>query len=114
MIFVNGRCEQELAADTAAHMASEHPDYAILGGRIAISRLYRATPRRFSLYVKEHVPQSRSGTNLQSQTFMCGSLTCPMLDYGHRMFDKTFIENVANNASKLDAAIVHGRDSNFS
>lgn len=38
----------ELAAQTAAYMAISHPDYSLLAGRIAVSRLHKETKESFS------------------------------------------------------------------
>lgn len=38
----------DLAAETAAYSTLLHPDYAVLGGRIAVTRLHKETPNRFS------------------------------------------------------------------
>lgn len=38
----------ELTADIAAGMATVHPDYTILAGRILVARLYQETPEKFS------------------------------------------------------------------
>ena len=40
-----------LAAQTAAAFSTQHPDYAILAGRIEISNLHRLTEERFSKVV---------------------------------------------------------------
>ena len=37
-----------LAAETAATMATQHPDYALLAARIAISNLHKSTNKSFS------------------------------------------------------------------
>lgn len=37
-----------LAAETAATMATNHPDYAILAARIAVSNLHKETKKSFS------------------------------------------------------------------
>ena len=37
----------ELAAETAAHLTSEHPDFGILGARIAVSNLHKNTKKSF-------------------------------------------------------------------
>ena len=39
----------ELAAQTAAYMAISHPDYSLLAGRIAVSRLHKETNESFSV-----------------------------------------------------------------
>ena len=38
----------ELAAQTAAYMATEHPDYALLAARISVSNLHKKTLDSFS------------------------------------------------------------------
>ena len=38
----------ELAAETAAYMVSQHPDYATLAARILVSNLHKETPSCFS------------------------------------------------------------------
>lgn len=42
-----------LAAETAATMAAQHPDYAILAARIAVSNLHKNTDKSFSKTIKE-------------------------------------------------------------
>lgn len=42
-----------LAAETAAAMSSQHPDYAILAARIAVSNLHKNTDKSFSKNMKE-------------------------------------------------------------
>lgn len=37
-----------LAAETAATMTTNHPDYAILAARIAVSNLHKETKKSFS------------------------------------------------------------------
>lgn len=37
-----------LAAETAATMTTDHPDYAILAARLAISNLHKETKKHFS------------------------------------------------------------------
>ncbi len=41
-----------LAAETAASMAADHPDYAILAARIAVSNLHKSTNKSFSKTIK--------------------------------------------------------------
>jgi ribonucleoside-diphosphate reductase alpha chain len=43
----------ELTAEIAASMATVHPDYALLAGRILVARLYQETPAKFSLAMAE-------------------------------------------------------------
>lgn len=42
----------DLAAETAASMATDHPDYAILAARIAVSNLHKNTNKSFSENIK--------------------------------------------------------------
>lgn len=37
-----------LAAETAAMMTTDHPDYAILAARIAVANLHKETKKHFS------------------------------------------------------------------
>jgi len=37
-----------LAAETAAHMTTTHPDYAVLAARLAVSNLHKETKKVFS------------------------------------------------------------------
>jgi predicted AlkP superfamily phosphohydrolase/phosphomutase len=37
-----------LAAETAAYLTTEHPDYSILAARIAVSNLHKQTTKTFS------------------------------------------------------------------
>ncbi|KEH32877.1 putative ribonucleoside-diphosphate reductase [Medicago truncatula] len=46
----------ELAAETAAGMTANHPDYASLAGRIAVSNLHKNTLESFSETVKKAAP----------------------------------------------------------
>jgi len=42
----------KLAAETAAHMALVHPDYAVLAGRLEVSNLHKNTTKTFSAVVE--------------------------------------------------------------
>ena len=42
-----------LAAETAASMTTNHPDYAILAARIAVSNLHKNTKKSFSRTMKD-------------------------------------------------------------
>jgi len=53
--FVNGITTTKLdliTADTCQSMSYEHPDYAILASRIALSDLYKNTPSKFSDFIE--------------------------------------------------------------
>ena len=44
----NSPAIQNLAAETASHLTTKHPDYAISVARIAISNLHKETKKKFS------------------------------------------------------------------
>lgn len=86
----------ELAAETAAHLTSIHPDYGLLAARIAISNLHKNTQKSFMDTMKrlyEYV-NSRSGQ------------ASPMID------DKVY-QFMCDNADALNGAIVYDRDFTF-
>jgi ribonucleoside-diphosphate reductase alpha chain len=48
----------QLAAETAAYLSTQHPQYATLAGRIAVSNLHKETRGCFSENIKSNVPLS--------------------------------------------------------
>ncbi|WBM75303.1 ribonucleoside-diphosphate reductase subunit alpha [Saprospira grandis] len=86
----------KLAAETAASMATEHPDYAILAARISVSDLHKGssdsfteTMRRLHQYI-----DPKTGENAQ-------------------MIADDFMALVEKHSEQLDAAIVHERDYDY-
>lgn len=86
----------QLAMETAASLATKHPDYSTLAARLAITNLHKETKKSFSetvsdLYnyydekIKKHSP----------------------------IVSESFYNIVQRNADELDSAIVHSRDHNF-
>ncbi len=82
-----------LAAETAANMATTHPDYSILAARIAISNLHKTTSKSFSSTMK------RLYTYIDPKT-----------DENASMISKEAYEVIHNNAAFLDKAIDYDRD----
>ncbi len=82
-----------LAAETAAAMATYHPDYAILAARIAVSNLHKVTSESFSSTMK------RLYTYLDPKTGENASL----------ISDEVY-KVIKENAAMLDASIVYKRD----
>ncbi|VVB02460.1 unnamed protein product [Arabis nemorensis] len=83
----------ELAADTAASMSCNHPDYDTLAARIAVSNLHKNTKKSFSETVYDmfnHVDE-RSGV------------------HASLIADDVFLK-VMKNAARLDSEIVYDRD----
>ncbi len=76
-----------LAAETAAGMASTHPDYSLLSSRIAISRLYKSIIKPFS----------KNAKRIYDAGFLSDSV----------------YEIIKNNARKINSMIVGDRDYNI-
>ncbi|KAH7927104.1 ribonucleoside-diphosphate reductase large subunit [Leucogyrophana mollusca] len=74
-------------AETAANLTAEHPHYALLAGRIEMSRLYKKTPKRFS-------------TAMEGLYFPGRTLS----------LRASFLKYVRMHADELDSAIVQSRD----
>ncbi|MBX2843884.1 MAG: ribonucleoside-diphosphate reductase subunit alpha [Flammeovirgaceae bacterium] len=85
-----------LAAETAATMATQHPDYATLAARVAISNLHKVTSKSFSNTMKRlyTYDDPKTGENAS-------------------MIAKDVYEVIRKNAAKLDEAIIYSRDFNF-
>ncbi|XP_075250148.1 ribonucleoside-diphosphate reductase large subunit-like isoform X2 [Convolutriloba macropyga] len=85
-----------LAAETAATMAVQHPDYAVLAARIAVSNLHKETKKSFSEVV----------TDLHTYINPKNNRHSPMIS------DETF-KIIKANEDKLNSAIVYKRDFNY-
>lgn len=85
-----------LAAETAATMVVQHPDYAKLASRIAVSNLHKKTPASFSSAMK------------QLYNFVDEKTGQPA-----PLIDKDIMRIIRENASVLDNAIVHERDYDY-
>lgn len=85
-----------LAAETAATMATYHPDYAILAARIAVSNLHKVTSESFSNTMK------RLYTYVDPKTGENASL-----------ISENVYKVIKENASLLDSAIVYDRDYDY-
>jgi ribonucleoside-diphosphate reductase alpha subunit len=85
-----------LAAETAATMATIHPDYAKLAARIAVSNLHKNTSKSFSKVVKElyHYIDPKTGQK-------AGLIADDVYSI------------IQKNADKLDSAIIYDRDYDF-
>ncbi|GAB2254194.1 hypothetical protein Droror1_Dr00022003 [Drosera rotundifolia] len=86
----------ELAAETAAALTANHPDYALLAARIAVSNLHKNTKKSFSDTIKvmhNHVNE-KSG------------LKAPLIA------DDVY-EIIMKNAARLDSEIIYDRDFDY-
>ena len=82
----------ELAAETAAYLSTQHPDYSTLAARIAVSNLHKQTDERFS-----DVVDRLWGTRDEDGA--------PRAAVSDELRDV-----VARHRERLDAALVHERD----
>jgi len=83
----------ELAAQTAAHMVTVHPDYGLLAARLEVSNLHKNTKKTFSDVVEDLYRYINPRSN----------------EAGPLISDRVY-ELVQKNESKLNAAIVYDRD----
>ena len=84
------------AAETAASMATRHPDYAILAARIAISNLQKETSESFA--------------NTMKRLY---EYVSPTTDKHAPLISREFYDLVRKNAKKLDDAVNYRRDFEF-
>ncbi|XP_073949323.1 ribonucleoside-diphosphate reductase large subunit-like isoform X1 [Choristoneura fumiferana] len=82
-----------LAAETAATMTTDHPDYAVLAARLAISNLHKETKKHFSDVITDLYNIVNKHTKKRS----------PMISDFH-------YDIVMKNKERLDSAIVYDRD----
>lgn len=85
-----------LAAETAATMAANHPDNAILAARIAISNLHKETDKSFSKTIKQLY-----------------NYVDPKTEEAAGLISEETYKTVWKNKDVLDSAIIYDRDYNF-
>lgn len=86
----------DLSSETAATMATKHPDYAILAARISVSNLHKNSDRSFSNTMKALYGYIDPKTNEKAQLIS----------------DETF-KIIWDNRKVLDTAIKHENDYHF-
>ncbi|KAJ6835277.1 ribonucleoside-diphosphate reductase large subunit-like [Iris pallida] len=86
----------ELAAETAAAMTANHPDYASLAARIAVSNLHKNTKKSFSETVKLMYNHFNERSGLDS----------PLIA------DDVY-EIIMKNAARLDSEVIYDRDFDY-
>lgn len=86
-----------LASETAASLTTEHPDYAILAARIAVSNLHKKTSKVFSDVIQKLRDYIHPKTGEPSP-----------------MVSETTYNIVMKNADRLNAAIIYDRDFSYS
>ena len=85
-----------LAAETAAYLSTEHPDYAVLAGRIAVSNIHKETKGCFSENIKMMYDHVNKATGEHSP-----------------LITKELRDIVVENAEYLDKVISDKRDFNY-
>jgi ribonucleoside-diphosphate reductase alpha chain len=86
----------QLAMETAASLATKHPDYSILAARLAITNLHKETKKSFSETAEDLYKYIDPKTGKHSP-----------------IVSESFYKIVKEHAGELDSAIVHSRDHNF-
>ena len=86
----------ELAAKTAASMATVHPDYSILAARIAISNLHKQTSKSFYQTMRE-----------------LHNYVDPKTNEPAGLISKEVFEVIKANRDVLNSTIIYDRDYNF-
>ncbi|MEM6723263.1 MAG: ribonucleoside-diphosphate reductase subunit alpha [Bacteroidota bacterium] len=86
----------DLAAETAANMATVHPDYALLAARIAISNLHKNTKKSFSETIDDlyHYIDPKTGAPAG-------------------LISEAAFKTIKENKDRLDSAIIYDRDYSF-
>ncbi|XP_043676169.1 ribonucleoside-diphosphate reductase large subunit [Vespula pensylvanica] len=85
-----------LAAEICATLTTQHPDYAILAARIAISNLHKETKKAFSDVIED----------LRNVTDLYTKKAKPIIS------EKSY-NIIKKHASKLNSAIIYERDFNY-
>lgn len=85
-----------LAAETAAAMAIQHPDYAILAARISVSNLHKNSNKSFTKTIKQLHSYIDPKTNKNAQ-----------------LISNATFKTIWANRKRLDSTIQHERDYNF-
>ncbi|MFT5336478.1 MAG: ribonucleoside-diphosphate reductase alpha subunit [Luteibaculaceae bacterium] len=85
-----------LAAEVAASKTVEHPDYALLASRLAVSNLHKNTDKSFSQTMKKLYEY------IDPKTGECASLLA-----------EDVFEIIMNNAEYLDSNIIYDRDFSY-
>lgn len=109
-----------LAAEIAATMTTDHPDYAILAARIAISNLHKETKKHFSgkiLYLANYLC-SKFQIHIYNIYFLLFlavvsdlyNIVNPYTNKRSPMISEFHYNIIMKNKDRLDSAIVYDRD----
>ncbi|VDM78120.1 unnamed protein product [Strongylus vulgaris] len=103
-----------LAAETAASMTTQHPDYAILAARIAVSNLHKKTGKVFSEVMKRLYEFRHPSTGEHSPMISKETYDIIMKNADVR-FDFTRFDSLSQLLifQRLNSAIVYDRDFSY-
>ncbi len=93
---IETRILDQLAMETAASLATKHPDYSILAARLAITNIHKETKKSFSETMSDLYNYVNPRTGQKAA-----------------IVSKDFNDLVQKHADELDSAIIHSRDHNF-
>ena len=93
---IETRILDQLAMETAASLATKHPDYSILAARLAITNIHKETKKSFSETMSDLYTYVNPRTGQKAA-----------------IVSKQFNDLVQAHADELDSAIIHSRDHNF-
>nr|XP_002126546.3 ribonucleoside-diphosphate reductase large subunit [Ciona intestinalis] len=85
-----------LAAETAAHMTTTHPDYAILAARLAVSNLHKETKKLFSAVMQDLYDYVNPRNGKHSP-----------------LISKRTHDIITEHKEKLNSAIIYDRDFSY-
>jgi len=85
-----------LAAETAAHMVTTHPDYGLLAARISVSNIHKSTKKNFSDVVEDLYNYINPRTKKR----------------GPLIGEDTY-KIIMDNKDRLNSAVVYDRDFNY-
>ncbi|XP_078481130.1 ribonucleoside-diphosphate reductase large subunit [Ciona intestinalis] len=85
-----------LAAETAAHMTTTHPDYAILAARLAVSNLHKETKKLFSAVMQDLFDYVNPRNGKHSP-----------------LISKRTQDIITKHKEKLNSAIIYDRDFSY-
>lgn len=96
----------ELAAETAAYLSTQHPDYSTLAARISVSNLHKQTEKSFSSVVATLYNNGFDGKIADDGAEMAPKPPKPAVS-------RELYEIVMRHAAEIDPHIVHDRDFSY-
>ncbi|KAI1786389.1 CBN-RNR-1 protein [Ganoderma leucocontextum] len=93
-MYLHASFRQIFLAEIVSTFSARHPDYSILAGRVYVSYIHKRVPKRFSSWVFHQANSKYTAVSLPT-------------------FSPIFIDVVNRNLERLDAAIMHHRDFEF-